>query len=78
MNATEIVSDALDGQDILVHRAANPSPSAAWNSVRSVNIDGTYHVYEAAVENGLDRVVYASSNHAVGMYNADDPTPSPQ
>ena len=66
-------SDALTDQDVLVHLAANPSPSAEWEDVRSVNLDGTYHAYEAAVENDLDRVVYASSNHAVGMYNAADP-----
>lgn len=65
--------DALGDQDILVHLAANPSPAAEWDAAQSVNIDGTYHAYEAAAENDLDRVVYASSNHAVGMYNADDP-----
>lgn len=67
-------ADALTDQDVLVHLAANPSPAAEWDAVKSVNIDGTYHAYEAAIENDLDRVVYASSNHAVGMYNADDPS----
>ena len=37
---------------------------------------GTKHVFDAAVENEVGRVVFASSNHAVGTYNAldvDDP-----
>ncbi|WP_147280970.1 NAD-dependent epimerase/dehydratase family protein, partial [Halopelagius longus] len=29
-------------------------------------------VLDAMVENGVDRMVFASSNHAVGMYNAAD------
>ncbi|WP_129114606.1 NAD-dependent epimerase/dehydratase family protein [Halegenticoccus tardaugens] len=64
--------DALDGQDVLVHLAANPSPSADWDAVFEVNVGGTYNAYEAAVRNDLDRVVFASSNHAVHMYNVGD------
>lgn len=30
---------------------------------------------DAAVENGIDRVVFAYSNHAVGAYNAEDDDP---
>src|SRR6202035_1198734 len=35
--------------------------------IRAVNIDGTYAVFEAARQAGVGRVVYASSNHAVGF-----------
>lgn len=66
-------SAALDGQDVLIHLAANPSPRADWDEVHDVNINGVYNAYEAAVENELDRVVFASSNHAVNMYARDDP-----
>jgi L-arabinose 1-dehydrogenase [NAD(P)+] len=65
--------EALTDQDVLIHLAANPSPRADWESVSDVNIDGVYNAYEAAVENELDRVVFASSNHAVNMYARDDP-----
>ncbi|OVE84457.1 NAD-dependent epimerase/dehydratase family protein [Natronolimnobius baerhuensis] len=61
--------DALEGQDVLVHLAANPDPSAEWESVRGPNIDGVYNAYEAALQNDLERVVFASSNHAVNMTN---------
>jgi L-arabinose 1-dehydrogenase [NAD(P)+] len=69
----EAFADALDGQDALVHLAGNPSPDADWQGVFEPNIGGTYNAYEAAVENDLDRVVFASSNHAVQMRNVADP-----
>ncbi|SDR19930.1 NAD-dependent epimerase/dehydratase family protein [Natronobacterium texcoconense] len=64
------VDDALEGQEVVIHLAANPDPRAEWEGVRGPNIDGAYNVYEAAVENDLQRVVFASSNHAVNMDNA--------
>lgn len=67
------VVEVLSGQDAVVHLAANPSPEADWDEVREVNVDGAYNVYEAAVENGLDRVVFASTNHVSHMYNAESP-----
>ena len=67
------VADALDDFDTVVHLAGASSPSADWDTVVDVNVHGTKHVLDAAVENGVDRVVFASSNHAVGMYNAADP-----
>lgn len=70
---SERVMEALSDQDAVVHLAANPSPEADWEGVREVNIDGAYNVYEAAIENGLDRVVFASTNHVAHMYNAASP-----
>lgn len=65
--------DALSGQDVLVHLAANPDPRAEWDEVSGPNIEGLYNAYEAAVENDLERVVFASSNHAVNMRNTVSP-----
>jgi len=36
------------------------------------NIVGTYNVFEAARRNGARRIVFATSNHAVGFYDRDD------
>ncbi|MFC4549937.1 MULTISPECIES: NAD-dependent epimerase/dehydratase family protein [Halorussus] len=69
----ETFSDALEGQDVLVHLAGNPSPDADWEGVFETNIGGTYNAYEVARERGLDRVVFASSNHAVQLHNVADP-----
>ena len=65
--------DALEGYDVIVHLAANPSPDATWDDVLAPNIEGVYNVYEAAVEHDVDRVVFASTNHVAHMYNVDDP-----
>lgn len=65
--------ELMEGHDSLIHLAANPSPAAEWDSVVGPNIEGAYNAYEAAVRNDLDRVVFASTNHVVNMYNVDDP-----
>jgi L-arabinose 1-dehydrogenase [NAD(P)+] len=64
------VMEKLDNFDVVVHLAGASSPDADWEAVSETNIQGTKHVLDAAVENGIDRVVLASSNHAVGTYNA--------
>lgn len=66
-------ADALSGEDVLIHLAGNPSPDADWDGVFETNIGGTYNAYEAARESGVERVIFASSNHAVQMHNVADP-----
>jgi L-arabinose 1-dehydrogenase [NAD(P)+] len=66
------LAEALDGHDAVVHLAADPSPEADWDSVLGANVDGTESLYRAAVEGGLSRVVFASSNHVHQGYNAAD------
>jgi hypothetical protein len=52
------------------------STEAPWRQILEMNIDGTYAVFEAARRAGVGRVVYASSNHAVGFSpRADFPVP---
>ncbi len=59
------------GIDTVLHLAANPSPSATWDSVRDDNISGTYHTFVAAKAAPVRRVIYASSIHAVSGYPPD-------
>lgn len=66
------VREKIRGYDVVVHLAADPRPSAPWDSVLSANIDGTYNVYDAAVEAGVERVVFASTNHVTGAVNIAD------
>jgi uronate dehydrogenase len=51
-----------------VHLAANPSTRASFEETLRTNIVGTYHVFEAARQEGVGRVVFASTNHVTGMY----------
>ncbi|HLI96673.1 MAG TPA: NAD(P)-dependent oxidoreductase [Candidatus Baltobacteraceae bacterium] len=63
---------ALAGCETVIHLAGVVEVDADWDSVHSVNIGGTYNVYEAARRNGLKRIVFASSNHCVGMNEVDN------
>ncbi|WP_137288712.1 NAD-dependent epimerase/dehydratase family protein [Natronorubrum halophilum] len=65
--------DVLEGQDVLIHLAANPGPRAEWDEVSGPNVEGLYNAYAAAAENDLERVVFSSSNHAVNMSNTVSP-----
>lgn len=68
------LTSILEGRDVVIHLAAKPNrPIDAWDDALDVNIDGTKRVYEASVDAGVDRVVFASSNHAVQMYNLEKP-----
>jgi uronate dehydrogenase len=57
---------AMDGVTAVVHLAGQPT-EAPWPVVREANIEGTLQVFEAARRHGAERVVLASSNHAVGF-----------
>lgn len=67
----DAIQPAFENIDAVVHMAADPSPSAAWNSVLPANIAGTYNVYEASRRAGVDAVIFASSNHAHGMWELE-------
>ena len=60
------LDDASAGVGAIVHLAGQPT-EAPWPVIRAANIDGTFQVFEAARRAGVRRVVYASSNHAVGF-----------
>ena len=49
-----------------------PGGRGALGPIAEVNIHGTYVVFEAARRAGVSRVVFASSNHAVGFTPAAD------
>jgi len=63
----------FDGMDAVVHMAANASTGASWDTVLRNNFHATYNVYEAARQAGARRFVFASSNHAVGLFENDEP-----
>ncbi|MFE2537153.1 NAD-dependent epimerase/dehydratase family protein [Streptomyces sp. NPDC059371] len=58
--------EAVRGVDAIVH-LAGISLEASFDKILKANIEGTYNLYEAAREEGVRRVVFASSNHAVGF-----------
>ncbi|MFH9554039.1 NAD(P)-dependent oxidoreductase [Streptomyces sp. NBC_00377] len=60
------VREAVRGVDAIIH-LAGISLEAPFEKILSANIAGTHHLYEAAREEGVQRIVFASSNHAVGF-----------
>lgn len=54
--------------DTVLHIAADPSPWASWGRVQRLNLDLLFNVMAAAQQNGVRRVVFASSNYVVAGY----------
>jgi len=66
-----VVDRVLEGVDVVIHLAGTsverPLPEIIENNLR-----GLYELYEGARRHRVKRVVFASSNHAFGMYSVDD------
>ena len=66
-------SDALritKGVDAIVHLGGY-SVEGPWEGILSANIVGCYNAFEAARRNGVKRILFPTSNHAVGFYRRD-------
>jgi NAD+ dependent glucose-6-phosphate dehydrogenase len=65
------IAPALEGMDAVIHMAGEPSPSAPWEAVHEANIVGCYNVFEAARRANVPKIIFASTNHVMGMYDRD-------
>ena len=61
------VKDIVAGVDGIVHLGGY-SIEGPWETILNSNIIGCYNLFEAAYRTGVKRVVFASSNHAMGFY----------
>ncbi len=74
----DAVRPHFEGQDAVIHLAIVPGMggpddrSLAWSEPLADNLEALHNVTEAAVDAGLDSIVFASSNHAVGMVEANN------
>ena len=64
------VETIVAGIDGIVHLGGF-SVEGPWETIHKSNIVGCYNLFEAAYRSGVKRVVFASSNHAVGFYPRD-------
>ena len=64
---TKQITAGIDG---IVHLGGY-SVEGPWETIHKSNIVGCYNLFEAAYRSGVKRVVFASSNHAVGFYPRD-------
>jgi uronate dehydrogenase len=61
------VEAICEGVDGILHFGGY-SVEGPWDSILQSNIIGCYNLFEAARKKGVKRIVFASSNHAVGFY----------
>lgn len=61
------VEAICEGVDGILHFGGY-SIEGPWDTILQANIIGTYNLFEAARKKGVRRVVFASSNHAMGFY----------
>jgi len=64
------VLKATEGVEAIVH-FGGASLERPWQEILDSSIRGSYHIYEGARKNGVLRVVYASSVHAIGYHRLD-------
>jgi uronate dehydrogenase len=66
-------SDAMritKGVDAVIHLGGY-SVEGPWEGILSANLIGCYNVFEAARRNGVKRILFPTSNHAMGFYRRD-------
>jgi nucleoside-diphosphate-sugar epimerase len=60
------------GVDTVIHLAGNPNEFATWEELERPNLDVLANVIHAAALAGVERFVFASSNHVMGGYRPLD------
>jgi uronate dehydrogenase len=60
----------MQGVDCVVHLGGR-AVEDAWEVILPANIAGCYNVFEAARRAGVKRVIFASSNHAIGFHRRE-------
>jgi uronate dehydrogenase len=58
------------GVDAVIHLGGY-SVEGPWAGILNANIVGCYNIFEAARRNGVRRILFPTSNHAVGFYRRD-------
>lgn len=56
------------GVDTVIHLAASPDEHSSWEDLVAPNLDAVANVFHAAALAGVERIIFASSNHAMGGY----------
>ncbi|AKU09835.1 NAD-dependent epimerase/dehydratase family protein [Haloferax gibbonsii] len=68
----EAIRPAFTGKDAVVHLAGFPSVASTYEDVDEPNLRGVNNVLTAAREAEVESVVFASSNHVVGMVEREN------
>ena len=68
---TAALAEACAGSEGIIHLGGH-AVEGPWEAILSANIVGLWNLFEAARAAAVRRVVFASSNHAVGFYRRRD------
>jgi len=71
LERADAVLRLLDGVDAVVH-LGGISVEGPFEPILQANIVGVYNLYEAARQQRVKRIVFASSNHVTGFYRQDE------
>lgn len=63
---------ALPGCRAIVHLAASPAVDSSWAQVQEHNIAAMHTLLEAARQHSVERIIFASTNHTVGMVELEN------
>ena len=64
----EFCDSITKGMNCIIHLAGASSVESSWDKVLGNNIIATRNLFASAVKNGVERIVFASSNHVLGGY----------
>ncbi|NQX71610.1 NAD(P)-dependent oxidoreductase [Paenibacillus alba] len=72
VSSLEECQEACKNIDIVIHLAGDPSPNADfYTTLLESHIKGSYNIFKAASDNGISKVVVASSAQTVEGYPLD-------
>lgn len=69
----DAIRPAFDGVHTVVHLAADIRTDSPWEVIHPNNIVGTYNVFEAARQAGVQRIVFASSGSVMAGVQREEP-----
>jgi uronate dehydrogenase len=64
------LEQAMLGIDTVIH-LAGVSVEDSWEKILPANIEGCYNTFHCAHQAGVKRMIFASSNHAVGFHRRE-------
>ncbi len=62
-----LVDSLVSRVDGVIHMAAVVGPDYTFEQTLGANLVSVYHLFEAARRHGVQRIVYASTHHAIGF-----------
>ncbi|MCU4751426.1 NAD(P)-dependent oxidoreductase [Halobacteria archaeon AArc-curdl1] len=68
----EAIQPAFEDQDAVIHLAGYPETDGTWEEILKNNIIGMYNTLEAAKEAEVEKFIFGSTNHVVGMYEVEN------